>query len=407
MRILFTPLAMPAHVYLMTPLAWACRAAGHEVRVASQPRALDAINRAGLAGVEVGATHDFVSEAVEFVRRNPDMLRHASTGASNAGADKPRPVGGNPWIISAESVAADLVPFAQWWQPDVVVTDTMAYAGPLTAEVLGVPLVRHLWGPDWPSSGFGMGGFTADQTSAWWPPDLVRLYESYGARTGVDFAEFTIDPFPPSLQVPGLVNRVTMRQVPYNGSGSAPAWVTEPVRRPRLCLTWGTSTSEFVGEGAFLVPELLAGLADLDVEVVLAIGAADLDRLGAIPANVRVAQNVPLDFLLPSCSAMVNQGGASTVATAAARGIPQVVIPQFADQPVNARLLAAAGAGVALDTQPLDPVEVRAAMMAVLFDGSMRAAAQRLRAEIEAGPSPAEIVPMIEALVDREAAFTP
>jgi UDP:flavonoid glycosyltransferase YjiC (YdhE family) len=327
------------------------------------------------------------------------MLRHATTGASRTGPGRPRPIGGNPWIVSAGSVAADLVPFAQWWRPDLVITDPMAYAGPLTAEVLGVPLVRVLWGPDWPSSGFGMGGFTAGQTSSWWPPELVTLYESYGARTAVDFAQFTIDPFPPSLQLPGLVNRVSMRQVPYNGSGPVPGWLTEPVRRPRLCVTWGTSTSEFVGEDAFLVPELLASLADLDVEVVLAVGSGDADRLDVIPANVRVAENLPLDALLPSCAALVNQGGASTVVTAAVHGVPQVVIPQFADQPVNARLIAEAGAGVALDSQPLDPAQVRAAMTSVLFDPSMRAAAQRIRAEIQAAPSPAEIVPMIEALV--------
>lgn len=401
MRVLFTPLAMPAHVYLMTPLAWACRAAGHEVRMAAQPRALAAIERAGLAGVEVGASHDFRSEAVRFLRDNPHLLRPAGTGAGNPGPDTPRPVGANPWIASGGSVAADLVPFARWWRPDVIVTDAMAYAGPLTADVLGVPLVRHLWGPDWPSSGFGLGGFTAGQTSAWWPPDLVRLYESYGARTGVDFARFTVDPFPPSLQLPGLVNRVTMRAVPYNGSGSMPAWLTEPVRRPRLCVTWGTSTSEFIGAHAFRVPEVLAALAGLDVEVVLAVTAGDVERLGAVAANVRVAPNVPLDLLLPSCAAVVSQGGASTVVTAAAHGLPQVVLPQFADQPVNAGLIAAAGAGVVLDRRPLDPAQVRAAVTAVLVDAPLRAAAQRLRAELEAGPSPAETVPMIEALVGR------
>ena len=64
MRVLFTTWAWPSHLYALVQLAWACRSAGHEVLVASQPELLDEIIRTGLPGVAVGADVD----AVELVR---------------------------------------------------------------------------------------------------------------------------------------------------------------------------------------------------------------------------------------------------------------------------------------------------------------------------------------------------
>lgn len=388
MRILVTPLAVTTHVFQLIPLAWACRAAGHDVVLAAQPRVLETINRAGLTAVPVGGARDFQTLSVEFARRYPELLR---------GERPSTPPVIQPWIDTAEDVAPDLVRFAGSWQPDLVVTDPMCYAGPLVAEVLEVPLVRFLWGPDWTKSGFGMGGFAEGQRELPpWPPKLVRLFESYGARTAVDFAACTIDPFPPSLQLPGLANRVTMRQVPYNGSGVLPDWLAEPPARPRVCVTWGTTTTRYLGDESFLVPPILAGLAGLDVEVVLTISSADREQIGDVPPGTRVVENLPLDVLLPSCAAIVHQGGAGTMATAAVHGVPQVVVPAYGDQPTNAAQLAAIGVGVRLDASTLDAEAARSAVAAVVFGADHRAAARRLREENLAQPAPAEIVAVLE-----------
>ena len=56
MRVLFVPHANKAHLHIMTPLAWALRTAGHDVRVASQPEIADAIIASGFVPVEVGRT---------------------------------------------------------------------------------------------------------------------------------------------------------------------------------------------------------------------------------------------------------------------------------------------------------------------------------------------------------------
>ncbi|MDG4792765.1 nucleotide disphospho-sugar-binding domain-containing protein [Micromonospora sp. WMMD1082] len=381
-----------SHVFSMVPLAWACRAAGHEVRFAAQPRVVDTIVRAGLAAVPVGGATDFQDDLAEHLRSLPPSW-----------PETPNIV--DPLITTARNCAADAIAFGRSWRPDLVVTDPLAYGGPLVAEALGVPFVRLLFGPDWPRFGFGFGGYVAGQRQTNWPASLTELYESYGVPTGVDLAIGTLDLAPPSLQVPGLVNRVSMRPVPYCGSAPEPAWLATPPTKPRVCLTWGTNTTLVMGDRSFLVPEILAGVQDLDIELVLAMSGPNLmfsgldrRRLGSPPPNARLVEHLPLDLVLPSCAALVSQGGAGALLAAAGYGVPQVTVPVMADQPTNARLLAATGAGISVRADPLDPAEVRAAVAAVAFDAGPRAAAERLREEIQAMPLPAQVVSQLEEM---------
>jgi UDP:flavonoid glycosyltransferase YjiC (YdhE family) len=67
-----------------------------------------------------------------------------------------------------------------------------------------------------------------------------------------------------------------------------------------------------------------------------------------------------------------------------AAGIPQVVVPLGADQPHNARCMAAIGAGLAL-TNP-DAATLRAAIQRVLDDAGFRRVARAVSAEMAALP---------------------
>ncbi len=66
-----------------------------------------------------------------------------------------------------------------------------------------------------------------------------------------------------------------------------------------------------------------------------------------------------------------------------AAGVPLVVVPQFADQPDNARRVAALGAGVAL---PDGPDGLADAVRAVLADARYADAAATVAADIRALP---------------------
>jgi len=90
----------------------------------------------------------------------------------------------------------------------------------------------------------------------------------------------------------------------------------------------------------------LAGLAEERVEVVVTVGAdSDPAALGPVPANARVERYIPQAELLPRCSVVVHHGGSGTMYGSLAHGIPQVVLPQGADNFVNGWLLESCGAG--------------------------------------------------------------
>jgi len=83
---------------------------------------------------------------------------------------------------------------------------------------------------------------------------------------------------------------------------------------------------------------------------------------------------------------------------AAAAGVPQLILPQGADQFHNAELITAAGAGRGLTNDRQDGGAVAGAVDALLGDGPERERAGRLRVEMAAMPSPERVVPELVAL---------
>jgi UDP:flavonoid glycosyltransferase YjiC (YdhE family) len=85
--------------------------------------------------------------------------------------------------------------------------------------------------------------------------------------------------------------------------------------------------------------------------------------------------------------------------TAMATGVPQVVVPTLTDHIFNARHVAATGAGVHVPGgDDVFASDVASAVSEVLTSPGYRAAAVALRAENEARPSPADVVPVLEKL---------
>jgi len=63
MRVMFAVYAAKTHFYNMVPLAWALRAAGHEVCVATQPDIVDAVAATGLPVATVGDEAEGIGDA--------------------------------------------------------------------------------------------------------------------------------------------------------------------------------------------------------------------------------------------------------------------------------------------------------------------------------------------------------
>lgn len=389
MRALFVSVPWPTHFHAMVPLAWAFRAAGHEVRVASGPALADAIAAAGLPAVITGSDFQFVP----LFREQAEALYELDWSALSAAEVEERTTRMlDIFARISDAMLDDLVAFARSWRPDIVVYEPTMVAAPIAATLLGVPKVRHLWGPDITYSADVLQGKV-----------LGSMLSRYGLTDLETLGDLTIDPGPLAMQVSGAFTRQPMRYVPYNGPGVMPRWLVDPPTRPRVCVTWGTSMVYLGGAKVFLLPHAVAALSELDVEVVAAITADQRELLGDLPDGVRVVESVPLHMLLPSCAAVVQHGGSGTTLTATASGVPQLIVGQSPDQVILASQVASAGSGLMLIPKGAGieelKVKIRDLTRRLLEEETFRSTARKLREELEAQPSPTQVVAVLEELV--------
>ncbi|CCH33135.1 activator-dependent family glycosyltransferase [Actinosynnema sp. NPDC047251] len=413
MRVLFAANPEKAIFLYLVPMAWALRTAGHEVRFASQPRFAATITQAGLTAVPVGRDRDLrmtdSEEALQAERPGIpppydafDTPEHATweylkPGMAGA-ADQWHRYGNFPLI-------PDLVAFARSWQPDLVVWEPLTFAGAIAAKACGAAHARMLFGIDV----FGGVRETYRTLRDQQPPDdradpIADWFAGYGRKYGFEFSEdlftgnFTIDQFPKSLQVEADLDYVRTRYVPYGGPAVVPKWLWAEPAKPRVGFTMGLSATEVYGSYNVSVAEILAKLAELDVEVVATVAEAEQAKLGALPDNVRLVSYVPWHALAPTCSVIVQHGGAATLATTALHAVPQLTVHYHYDQPILGRLLTEQGAGLDLHTSEATGDKVRDAVRRLLTEPRFRERALALRAEIETSPTPNDLVPQLEAL---------
>jgi len=362
----------------VVPLAWALRAAGHEVLVASPETIADVVKGSGLPFIpsygpmhmrEV-MVHDRAGNPLPFAREEADLLNMAGRGFGR---------------LAARTLPG-LLDIARKWKPDIILGEPHAYSATVTAKVYGVPFVEH---------GVGLGYFRAMDKAG------VEELAPELAELGLDALpepDLRLEPCPVSLQSPDLPPSVPLRYVQYDPPATVPSWVFGERKRPRLLLTLGT-VAPGAGGGKVL-KELVNTLPRLGVELLVAVADDVVPQLGPLPDAVLAAGFLPLASVLSSCDLAVHHcGGGSTMAAILA-GLPQLLVPQpiVAEQYDSARRVTAYGAARQLLQQPIDPAAVVENCQALLDDDSYRIKARQLRDEITAMPSPIELVARIEKL---------
>lgn len=399
-RVLVAVSDWTTHWLNMVPLLWALQSAGHEVRVVCAPWQTAAAERAGLVPVEILQPGELVPRARMHNHVNaraghwpyPELPPDLTTGDPVGSLDDFDPFG---WIdenktrmIDAAARSADAaVGFARWWRPHLVIHDLMSIEGPLVARVLGVPAFLTLWGPVGPDDEVpgvpGLRFLAVDQARAFARHDV--------GEWGPDGVEHVIDPCPPGIDLPLRARRLPIRQLPYNGPGRWPTWLSEPVAKPRICVVWGTSVSTVFGRGSFPVPRLVEAFAGLDAEVVVTVTGDDHERIGKLPPGMRAMREVPLHLLLPTCDLVVHHGGGGSAMTALAAGVPQLIMPPGGDQEIIAARFARAGVAETRHNARAGSDWIRAAAERLLGEPGYRLAADRLRAEMAERPTPAQV----------------
>ena len=370
MKILAVATPGAGHVNPMLPLIEAFLAQGDEVTVAAGEDPGGAVSRSGATFRQAGRGE------MEWFGDLQARVLHGLPGDGLA------PERINHYFVPrlfAEVAAPDMidevVAIGRELEPDLVLFETYALAGPLAAEVLGVPGVHHLISPMLPHEVMALAD---DAVSPIW-----RSFDTSSPGYGGVYRGITIEITPPSLEGQAIPAGETLAMRP------APLPATGPVQSDPACvyLTLGTLLGN-----TEVFRTALTGLADEDVEVIVTVGANnDPTALGPVPANATVERYIPQAELLPRCSAIVHHGGSGTMYGSLAHGVPQVVLPQGADNFVNGWLLARCGAGVTIGPEDVTSEAVRSAVRLVLGEPSYRDTGRRLAAELAALPEQAEV----------------
>jgi UDP:flavonoid glycosyltransferase YjiC (YdhE family) len=370
-RVLFASLPSLGHLFPLIPIAWAARAAGHEVLVATFGESAGEAARAGLPVVDIAPGMTQRSLFIDLYARKRDLLDRISAG------DTSEELEGMMFGTWSEWVADGAVACAEAWRPDVVVHERMAPFGRLVAGVLDVPCVRHDLGIE--------RGALAGQLR-----HLSAALARHGVPDLVDDSPW-IDIAPPSLAPAGRDGWL-MRPVPYSGGGVLTDWAVHPPERPRVAVTVGTLVGKRP-DGIGLLNRIIALAPQVDAEFVIAIDPYDRPKLGDLPPNVRADGWLPLNTLLPTCTAIVHHGGSGTTYAAIDAGVPQLLLPDdgASDRPINAAAVVARGIGLAGPPDAVDADLLRQ----LIADDRLRAAT----AEMAAMASPAELLTRVEAMV--------
>jgi MGT family glycosyltransferase len=130
----------------------------------------------------------------------------------------------------------------------------------------------------------------------------------------------------------------------------------------------------------------VAALRDRPETVVVAHGRTDPATIGEPGPNTVLRPRVPQVAVLAHARAFVSHGGLNSVTEALWHGVPLVLLPQAADQPLNAHRVERLGAGL----QVRDPTAatIRAAVERVLADPSYTRAARALGDRLRASAGP-------------------
>jgi UDP:flavonoid glycosyltransferase YjiC (YdhE family) len=390
MRVLFSSVPLHGHVYPLLPLAIAAAGQGHDVCYAVSGSLHRPLRDLGFATKSAG---------IEFAAALDQAARVAS---GDNGAEPPfrpddaRPRGPHPvgrlapivfGVVLPRAYLSDLGAILADTRPDLVVYDMANLGAGLAAHLAGVPAVAH-----------GVGLFARRFRRT-----VVSCFAPVAAEldSGVDVsalfgpAETYLDICPPSLRdedvAAASVRRFPMRPVAFAEPATLPAVVTRG-DRPLVYLTLGTVFGD-----VDVLRAAIDGLAALDVQVVVAAGpTVAIERLGRLPGNVVVEPWVPQADLIPYTSLVVHHGGAGTTLAALAAGVPQLFLPQGADQPINAAAVVAAGAGDQLLRGEITAPVVTARATTLMSDVDIELRCHALATEIASMPSPAEVAGRFE-----------
>ena len=381
MRVLLASTSGAGHFGPLVPFAHALRRAGHEILVATPISAQPRVERAGLPSI------CFADPLERDIAPVWEQVRAATPDEAN------RLVLGELFgRVRARAALPGVELAIDAWRPDVVLRESCEFASAVAAEAREIPVAR-------------VGAFLQtleDYAIRIAAPAVDELRQWVGLPSDPAGTRLTASPYltltPASFELPdGPEPPQTWR---FHDAPPPLRAVRPAGTRPLVYLSFG-SVAATIGYFPGLYRAVIDALADLPIRLLVTVGdAADPAALRPLPAHVRVERWIPQAEVFTEADAMVGHGGFGTTMGALLAGVPQVVVPLFADQPYNAQRIAGLRAGLTASSE--DPASVRAAVERVLGEPAFRFAAGRVALEAQGLPSidaaPAALEELVSAV---------
>jgi len=385
MRVVITTQPADGHLNPMLGLSAALREAGHEVLFATSAPFVPRVEARGEKAVAVG--RPWLESGGPSEPPDPDV--------------DPRGVEDmfeRSFLRGvASEMADDLVRLIGDVQPDVLVRESVEFAGSAAAVRCGVPFATFDWS---------------------FPVDLDTMLTQFDLKSDAPLGRLRDHlGLPPCFEHDWFLGDLVVTTLPERYRGDTPVRGQHVLIRPHVIdLVDDAPVPDWVERlhGAVYVtlgtvfprhfPEVLnvaaAGAAMARRPTVVTYGGSVDRDVVDLPdtEDVHVCRYVPQGPLLDRCVVAVIHGGTGTTLGALARGVPVVVIPMGADQYGHADAVERLGAGLVLDHRALTHAAVSDAVIAVVSDPAYRSAAHGVAEDLASLPGPDHAVVALERL---------
>jgi rhamnosyltransferase subunit B len=288
---------------------------------------------------------------------------------------------------------------------DLLLLGELNYAGPIVAEVTGIPWASYVLAPLSFFSAFdppvlppyprlakadkklpGMGRVikrVARFVSRKWPEPIYELRRDLGLPPGEN-------PLFDAKHSPNLVLALFSRVLgteqkdwPANtlitgfcyydadaGNAKLPPHLDDFVATGAPPVVFTLGSAAVLAAGDFYEVSAKAA-TDLGLRAVLLIGTDPRNRpQQTLPDSICVAEYAPYSALFSRASLVVHQGGVGTTAQCLRAGKPMLIMPYSHDQPDNARRMRRLGVAKVIQKKSYKPAKVAQKLRAILDDPS-------------------------------------
>jgi MGT family glycosyltransferase len=360
---------------------------GHQVAWAAHPEPVGRLLAPGMKLIPVEANID---------GQTPEQLQRQWQGLQRVAAFR------FLWQDFLLPLAASMVPgvtaAVDEFRPDVLIADQQALAGALVARQRGLT-----WATSASTSSELTDQFATMPSLGAWIHQLQTDFQyrfAVSDRADLRFSDHLVLVYTTEALVgplgafPGHYAFVGPAISAHTRRPTFPWEWLDPARQ-QVVVSLGTVNTE-AGERFFTTAvEAVAPLAHR-LQTILVAPDGMLDPL---PDHVLVRNFVPLLDLLPHVNAVVCHAGHNMVCEALAHSVPLVVAPIRDQQPVVAKQVVDAGAGIRVHFSRVGATELRHAIMTVLDDSSYRAAARRVQASFAAAGGATAAADYLEKLL--------